>query len=83
MKPTDFIIIIIALILAYFMIKISWIVARFLIQAVFVLVIASILYIILKKFIKNWMKYCDEKDKIDKRYLRIDTNGKDENAMMN
>ena len=51
MKPTDIIIIIIALIIAYFMIKISWIVARFLIQTVFVLLIAYILYIFLKKLL--------------------------------
>lgn len=51
MKPIDFIIIIIALILAYYIIKISWIVARFLIQGVFVLVITFILYIVLKKII--------------------------------
>ena len=49
MKSTDLIIVIIALILAYFMIKIFWVVARFSIQTIFILVVAYILYLLLKK----------------------------------
>lgn len=51
MRIKDIIVIIIALILAYFVVKISWIVAKFLIMAVFVLLIAYILYLFLKKLL--------------------------------
>lgn len=47
----DFIIVIISLILAYFIINILWTVAIILIQIVFILIIAFILYLFLKRLL--------------------------------
>lgn len=51
MKIADIIIIIISLILAYFMIKISWNFAIFLIRVVIVLIVAYVIYLFLKKLL--------------------------------
>lgn len=51
MKITDVIIIIVALILAYFIINILWLIARFVIQVAIVLIVAYILYLFLKKLL--------------------------------
>jgi hypothetical protein len=51
MEIKDIIIGIISLVLAYFMIKVIWIVARSLIQTVLILIIAYVLYLFLKKLL--------------------------------
>lgn len=51
MRFKDIIIIIIALIFALFLLKISWIIARFLVQTIFVLLVAYIIYVFLKKIL--------------------------------
>ena len=54
MKTKEIIIVIIAMILAYFLINILWIVARFLVQTAFFLLIAYIVYIFLRKYINEY-----------------------------
>ncbi len=51
MRFKDIIIITIALIFAYFLMKISWMIARFLVQTIFVILVAYIIYLFLKKFL--------------------------------
>lgn len=51
MRVKDIIIIIVALIFALFLLKISWIIAKFLIQIVFVLLVAYVIYNFLKKYL--------------------------------
>ena len=54
MKTKEIIIIIIAMILAYFVTNILWVVARFLVQTAFFLLIAYIVYIFLRKYINEY-----------------------------
>lgn len=51
MNTKDIIIIFLALIVAYFMMNVFWVFARFLIQIIFIVVIAYFIYNFLKKIL--------------------------------